>query len=133
MITGGVMKNPKERASIADGLHSMSVDELWDLHKDVCSLLTEKLTAEKLDLENRLVQLNQAALDQHANIAHDAPRIVRRPYPKVFPKYRNPDDTSETWSGRGRLPRWLDAKLKLGMKMEAFLINPHNSNKAKKR
>ena len=92
--------------------------------------LTEKLTADKLDLENLLVQLYRAAIDQTANIANDAQRIVRRP--------RNPDDASETWSGRGKLPRWLDAKLKSGMKMETLLINqsrkgPRNPDKAKKR
>jgi len=41
---------------------------------------------------------------------------------KVAAKYRNPDDPSETWAGRGRQPRWLAAKLKAGSKMEKFLI-----------
>ena len=26
---------------------------------------------------------------------------------KVAPKYRNPDDSSVTWSGRGRQPKWV--------------------------
>ncbi len=29
----------------------------------------------------------------------------------VAAKYANPDDPSETWTGRGRKPRWLSAKL----------------------
>jgi DNA-binding protein H-NS len=33
----------------------------------------------------------------------------RRPNPKVFPKYRNPKNRSETWTGRGKQPRWLVA------------------------
>ena len=37
-------------------------------------------------------------------------------------KYANPDDPSETWTGRGRKPRWLSAKLKEGAKIEKFLI-----------
>jgi DNA-binding protein H-NS len=40
----------------------------------------------------------------------------------VKPKYRNPDNRSETWSGRGRLPRWLQAKVDGGAKVEDFLI-----------
>ena len=41
---------------------------------------------------------------------------------KVAAKYVNPDDASETWTGRGRKPRWLTAKLKDGDKIEKFLI-----------
>jgi DNA-binding protein H-NS len=40
----------------------------------------------------------------------------------VAAKYVNPDDASETWTGRGRKPRWLSAKLKEGERMEKFLI-----------
>ncbi|WP_430642597.1 H-NS histone family protein [Bradyrhizobium paxllaeri] len=35
-----------------------------------------------------------------------------RSYPPV--KYQNPDQPSETWTGRGKEPRWLVAQLKLG-------------------
>jgi DNA-binding protein H-NS len=31
---------------------------------------------------------------------------------KVAPKYRNPADPSQTWSGRGRQPRWFNAALR---------------------
>ena len=41
-------------------------------------------------------------------------RRQRRPYPKVFPKYRNPKKPAETWSGRGKQPRWLTAQLRSG-------------------
>ena len=41
---------------------------------------------------------------------------------KVAAKYANPDDASETWTGRGRRPRWLAARLKAGEKAEKFLI-----------
>src|SRR4051794_12275797 len=30
---------------------------------------------------------------------------------KVAPKYRNPDNPAETWTGRGRQPRWVQAAL----------------------
>ena len=40
----------------------------------------------------------------------------------VAAKYVNPDDPSETWTGRGRKPRWLSAKLQEGAKIEKFLI-----------
>jgi DNA-binding protein H-NS len=41
---------------------------------------------------------------------------------KVAPKYINPDNKSETWTGRGRQPRWLAAKLAKGGKLQDFAI-----------
>ena len=41
---------------------------------------------------------------------------------KVPPKYRNPANRSETWTGRGKQPRWMAALVKKGKKPEDFLI-----------
>ena len=41
---------------------------------------------------------------------------------KVLPKYRNPDNPEETWSGRGRQPRWVQAALAEGMTMDELSI-----------
>lgn len=41
----------------------------------------------------------------------------------VAPKYRNPSNSSETWSGRGRQPLWFaDAMKKRGVTAESLLI-----------
>lgn len=37
-------------------------------------------------------------------------------------KYKNPDNHSETWTGRGRKPNWLLAKIQRGSKMADFEI-----------
>jgi len=44
-----------------------------------------------------------------------------RPKTTVAPKYRHPD-TGETWSGRGKPPRWLANAEAKGAKRESFLI-----------
>jgi len=41
---------------------------------------------------------------------------------KVPAKYRNPANAKETWSGRGKQPRWLAALTRKGKKAEDFLI-----------
>ncbi len=46
----------------------------------------------------------------------------RKPGKKVAPKYRNPANAKELWSGRGRQPRWLAEQVKKGKKVEEFLI-----------
>lgn len=41
---------------------------------------------------------------------------------KVAPKYRNPANGNETWSGRGKQPRWLAAYTAQGRALEEFRI-----------
>jgi len=41
---------------------------------------------------------------------------------KVAPKYRDPDNRRNTWSGRGSQPRWLAEKVKRGHSAADFLI-----------
>ena len=41
---------------------------------------------------------------------------------KVAPKYRNPANTKDTWTGRGRKPRWMAELVAAGKKVEDFLI-----------
>jgi DNA-binding protein H-NS len=41
---------------------------------------------------------------------------------KVAAKYRNPQDPSHTWSGRGRQPRWYAAAIKAGKSERSLLI-----------
>jgi DNA-binding protein H-NS len=108
-------------------LKSLSIDELWALHEEVGAMLSERITAEKRELEQRLAKLNTALISDKANIKRAAlqgnERRARRKYPPVLPKYRNPSDPSETWAGRGKQPRWLVTQLKAGKKMNDFLIN----------
>jgi DNA-binding protein H-NS len=104
-------------------LESMPLDDLWSLHEMISGILSARIKAEKHELEKRL-----AALDGGKDIISQsgASRSLlngkaRRKYPRVLPKYRNPQ-TSETWSGRGKRPLWLVAAMKSGRKIEDFRI-----------
>jgi DNA-binding protein H-NS len=97
-------------------LKSMSVDELLSLHEFVSSALAHRIPAEKARLDQRLRQLGLD--DEPHKMSH-----ARRPYPLVFPKYRNPAEPSETWAGRGKKPRWLTAQLKSGKRIDDFRID----------
>ena len=46
----------------------------------------------------------------------------RKAAKKVAPKYRNPANPKETWTGRGKQPRWMAALTAKGKKPEDFLI-----------
>ena len=51
-----------------------------------------------------------------------AVRRTRKSSGKVAPKYRNPANATETWTGRGKQPRWLAAETGKGRKLDEFLI-----------
>jgi DNA-binding protein H-NS len=40
---------------------------------------------------------------------------------KIAPKYRN-SATGETWTGRGKRPKWVVARLEAGENLESMLI-----------
>jgi DNA-binding protein H-NS len=109
-------------------LKSMSVDELWSLHELVTLALARKITDEKSQLDHRLRQLGLSASGNAKNLSASGsakkPNHARRPYPQVFPKYRNPAQPAETWAGRGKQPRWLTAQLRSGKKLDDFRIQP---------
>ena len=96
-----------------EDLATKSVDDLWTLHEEIRAILSTKLDAEKRELERRLAQL-RGTTENKPN--------ARRPYPKVHPKYRNPERPSETWSGRGKQPHWVGAQLRSGKKFDELLI-----------
>lgn len=104
-------------------LEAMTLEDLWSLHETVSGILSARINAEKRELEKRLAILNRS-LDRTdpAGNSHSLGERPRRRYPAVLPKYRNPL-TSETWSGRGKRPRWLTAAMKTGHKMEEFRID----------
>jgi DNA-binding protein H-NS len=103
-------------------LEAMDFEELWLLHEELTKILAEKITAEKLELEKRLAQLNPTVQIGEAGGAESRTGRPRRKYPKVMPKYFNPSAPTETWSGRGKQPRWLVAALRSGHKIEEFRI-----------
>jgi len=104
-------------------LESMTLDDLWSLHEEISTILLTRIQAEKLELEKRLAVLNPGmnAIDEISDPQATIGK-QRRKYPQVLPKYRNPK-TSETWSGRGKRPRWLVAAIESGHSMDEFRIS----------
>lgn len=116
-------------------LGAMSTDEMWQLHTEIGRLLSVRLTSEKRELEKRLARLRRDnEMPQVAAVPVErSPSRERRRYPRVLPKYQNPDEPSETWSGRGKQPRWLTLALKTGHTIEEFVIGNVGSGKDKAR
>lgn len=108
-------------------LDAMPFNDLWDLHEEIARILAQRILAEKRELENRLAQLTRSEIAGEKQLfelsaAVGERRAPRRKYPRVLPKYRNPQSPSETWSGRGKTPRWLVVALKRGHTIDDFRI-----------
>jgi DNA-binding protein H-NS len=97
-------------------LEAMPLDDLWKLHETVIAILDSKLTAQKRELEKRLEELGRKF---GGSADH---RSQRRPNPKASPKFQNPKQPSQTWTGRGKRPRWVSEMLEAGKSLDEFRI-----------
>jgi DNA-binding protein H-NS len=102
-------------------LEELSLPELKKLQKDVDKAITSfearQKTAAWAELEAKAKELG-FSLNQ---LLDDAP--AKKKSAPAKPKYRNPANPDQTWSGRGRKPRWLTVALtSVGAKMEDFAI-----------
>src|ERR1700712_2421536 len=95
---------------------TMPLDDLWQLYHQIGRVLAERMTSEKRKLEQRLNQLRGDGV-------HTSSETQRRPYPKVSPKYQNPDDPTQTWTGRGKKPLWISEMMTAGRSIEELRIN----------
>lgn len=109
-------------------LSAMPIEDLWELHEKIRVILEQKMIEQRRALDQRIRLLNprnlskpQPAVAVKAE-SNQSGKFFRRPYPEVKPLYRNPDEPTETWSGRGNKPRWLAAKIKAGKSASDFLI-----------
>jgi DNA-binding protein H-NS len=66
-----------------------------------------------------ILKTEGVALDELFGGRGAAGRKTRRP---AKAKYRNPADHAQTWSGRGKRPRWFNAALAAGKKEKDLLI-----------
>lgn len=100
-------------------LNTLSLKELKDLQAQVAKAITSFEDRRK---KEALVELEEKAKHLGFTLAElTGVSAVRKRAPAVA-KYANPDDGTETWSGRGRKPRWFVAALSAGKKPEDMAI-----------
>ena len=81
----------------------------------------EKQGAERAELKQKMADMaKEAGFDMRE--LFDG-RMGKGKRGKVAIKYRDPSNSANTWTGRGRMPRWMTAATKGGKaKKEDFLI-----------
>lgn len=102
-------------------LQSLSYKELRDLHARIGDEIQARKQAEKSNVQKKVMELVQSAGFDIDDIvgASNSKSLKGR---KIPPKYRNPKNPDETWTGRGRQPKWLAQELARGRNLKSFLI-----------
>jgi DNA-binding protein H-NS len=95
----------------------MSVKELTDHIAKAQKALAAAKDRERSDLKHKI-----ASLAENAGFSVGELFGGRGRGKQTAVKFMNPDNRSETWTGRGRKPNWLVAKLGKGAKMSEFAV-----------
>jgi DNA-binding protein H-NS len=100
-------------------LESMSYADLSQMQARIEQLKVEKQNAERDGLRQRIL----AMVKEHGFEMSDLFGKGSKAKGTVAVKYRDPQNAQNTWTGRGRMPRWLAAATKSGkVKKEDFLV-----------
>ena len=106
-------------------LEGMSFDALAGLQRQVEAELLRKHKARQSEALQQIARLAaEAELGVEDVVAHLEGRRGKRKRTSssLPPKYRDPENPSNSWAGRGKRPKWLEAKIAAGATLEDFLI-----------
>jgi DNA-binding protein H-NS len=101
-----------------NGVDKMSYAELIALQKRVEEAISERRAADAQQTKEQLRQMAEKA-------GFDIRELYGKrgsPRGTGVARYRNPKESSQTWTGRGRKPNWLVDAVKKGAKIESFKI-----------
>lgn len=100
-------------------LDNLSLKELKDLQSQVAKAIA---TYNERRKHKVLVELDAIAKARGFSLAELTGISAGRKRSLSLAKYANPANSADTWSGRGRKPRWFSEALAKGMKPEDMLI-----------
>jgi DNA-binding protein H-NS len=98
-----------------------SLEELEQQIKVLQAEAEELRVAEGIEQLRIVIRKYKVGLS-HFKVALGADRKRKPASKKLSPTHRNPNNPAETWTGRGRKPRWLVAALDAGNTVEQCRI-----------
>lgn len=106
-------------------IKDMNIDQLAEVRKGIDQQLKQRKKDAAKEVRQRVKELSeqlgmpvQELMDQVAGKG-----VGGRSTGKIAPKFINPENPAQTWSGRGAKPVWLREELQKGKKLEDFAIN----------
>jgi len=110
-------------AEIEHQTNNLSLAELQELKFIVEKKIDTRAKQERSDLIEKMDAMAKergfGGLEALMGSGGEQSKAKRKP---VAPKYRNPSDANDTWSGRGRKPKWVVEMLAAGGSLDDALI-----------
>ncbi|MBX9295682.1 H-NS histone family protein [Chromobacterium vaccinii] len=100
-------------------LFTLEFTALIALKADVESEIKRREVEEKSKAKKQILELARSFGLSVEDVLSSKATTVRKP---VEAKYRHPNDSNLTWTGRGRKPAWVQAWIDSGKKLETLAI-----------
>lgn len=104
-------------------LEAYSIEDLQLLMEKAQKEIVHKEKVRIQEVRNEMQRLaNTVGMTPEAVLDFDSrKKKAAKPTGKV--KFQNPNDPSQTWSGRGKRPRWLQEAIEQGAQLSQFAID----------
>lgn len=104
-------------------ISNLSVEELKRLQVEAEALIASKKDQAVEDAYQQILDIaDNVGLSIEQILEFGASKRKKSTRKSVEPRYRSKKNSADTWTGRGKQPRWLVAELESGAKLEDFLI-----------
>ena len=103
-------------------VEKLSLKELIALEAKLAAAIATARQKERAEIKSKVAELAERHGFSISELFGGPGRGNGRKKSVSIAKYANPDDQTDTWTGRGRKPNWLLARLKKGAKLSDFAI-----------
>jgi len=106
-------------------LSELSLTDLIGLQNALPGIIEKAKQTEKQSLIEKMEALAAESGFELSEVFDNKPKKKRKKQIGfVKAKYSNPENMEQTWTGRGRKPKWVTAHIKNGGSLKELLISP---------
>ena len=104
-------------------LSSYNLSELKGLHHEIDNMIRERRQQDmRAAREKILAMAQELGISVDELIASSEKKLKKASDQKTQARYQNPNNIDQTWSGRGRQPKWIVEGLANGKTLESYRI-----------
>jgi DNA-binding protein H-NS len=100
--------------------NALSVKELGSVITEAQTAIEAKRDLEIAEIQGEITSLVEARGYSIEDIFPTGGKVKKKS--KLAPTHQDPNNPSNTWTGRGRKPKWLTEALEGGAKIDDFVI-----------
>lgn len=102
-------------------LSGYNLGELKGLQRDIEQAIKDRQQQDVQKAREEIMAIaKNAGVSVEELLAGSSKKANKASSKKVQPQYQNPKETAQTWTGRGRQPKWIAEGLAKGKTLEDF-------------